>query len=661
MDSQSWLHRIVSAIAITAVLCVAMDGTNLWRALEPPVAGALGKSQLDRSSGGRERVPYAFAQSEQNNLIRNPSVERNLRGWDPFTYGDTLVVEYGRDETVAADGDASLKLSIVDSSRIESPESAYWIYRLQVDASWAGKSLSVSCEAMASNLALSLGLAIEFWRDGSFLANSRDEPLPPAEGWVHHEIDGVMVPSGATEIRIIGLTTVDRAGTTGDAWFDHFVLSESSNGNATPESGSPTPLDLPPFASPVASPIAESSIATPLVVGADTTTATPIMEPTSTPTSPPTETLTQLPTTAPPSTPYPASPISTQSAVTEDSQMFRGDPAHTGQQPGPGILASPDHLWRVRTNGKITSSPAVVDGVLFVGSYDSYVYALDAESGERRWRFKTGGEVASSPAVSAGMVYIGSNDGNLYALDADTGDEVWRAEIGPVVSAPTVADKVVYVGSWDGNLYAFNAATGAEQWRFATGAEVFSSPAVAGGVVYGAGIDGVLHAVDAETGDERWQRKLTSEYSSPAVADGTVYIGGTDGVLFALSAETGQERWKVSTGAQIGSSPAVGDGAIYIGSDDAFLYCVDAATGDVRWSYNSGGEIFSSPAIADGTVYVGNLDGFIFALDQESGQERWKLDVSDPIYSSPAVVGGAVFVGTEGGVYAIGASTGERS
>ena len=48
------------------------------------------------------------------------------------------------------------------------------------------------------------------------------------------------------------------------------------------------------------------------------------------------------------------------------------------------------------------------DGVVYVGSVDHHVYALDAETGELLWRYETGAGVFSSPAVSDGVVYVGS-------------------------------------------------------------------------------------------------------------------------------------------------------------------------------------------------------------------------------------------------------------
>ncbi len=47
----------------------------------------------------------------------------------------------------------------------------------------------------------------------------------------------------------------------------------------------------------------------------------------------------------------------------------------------------------------------------------------------------------SSPAVSDGIVYIGSMDGNMYALDANSGNVVWKTEtLGPIENSPSVSN-----------------------------------------------------------------------------------------------------------------------------------------------------------------------------------------------------------------------------
>jgi outer membrane protein assembly factor BamB len=163
-----------------------------------------------------------------------------------------------------------------------------------------------------------------------------------------------------------------------------------------------------------------------------------------------------------------------------------------------GIVYFPDdgNLYALNANtgsklwshsvGTIDSSPAVAEGVVYIGSYSSKeVSAFNASTGAKLWSYKTGGAVESSPTVVSGVVYFASDDGNLYALNGSTGAKLWSHGIGgPTESSPAVADGVVYIGSYDHNVYALDASTGAELWSYATGGQVASSPAVVNGVVY---------------------------------------------------------------------------------------------------------------------------------------------------------------------------------
>ncbi|MGB9963218.1 PQQ-binding-like beta-propeller repeat protein (plasmid) [Halobacterium sp. MBLA0001] len=73
------------------------------------------------------------------------------------------------------------------------------------------------------------------------------------------------------------------------------------------------------------------------------------------------------------------------------------------------------------------------------------MYALDAESGERRWTFETARGLRTGPAVASGTVYVRNTDGVLYAVNAADGTEQWRLEMdGPTGSAPTVVGDTVY-------------------------------------------------------------------------------------------------------------------------------------------------------------------------------------------------------------------------
>ena len=78
----------------------------------------------------------------------------------------------------------------------------------------------------------------------------------------------------------------------------------------------------------------------------------------------------------------------------------------------------------------VDSAPAVADGVVYFGSDDRNIYALDAANGKLIWRYETNHWVTTSPAVANGVLYIGGHDSNVYALDAASGELIWRYETG---------------------------------------------------------------------------------------------------------------------------------------------------------------------------------------------------------------------------------------
>ncbi len=349
-------------------------------------------------------------------------------------------------------------------------------------------------------------------------------------------------------------------------------------------------------------------------------------------------------------------------AAASAQQMFRGDPAHTGVYQGQGPRQLKGVKWTFRTGAAVVSSPALADGVLYVGSDDTNLYAIDAANGEKKWAFATGGLVRSSPAVAEGTVFFESYDGVFYALDAASGTLRWkldlpgerkfeakglhggrpRAQTIPdfwdfFLSSPTVVGRYVYFGSGDGNVYAVDAQTGQVRWKFATGNVVHSSPAVVDGTVFVGSWDTFLYAIDAASGREKWRFKTGEDevnfnqvgiQSSPAVVDGVVYFGCRDGHLYALDAASGQEKWRFRTKPSwINTSPAIEGGLAYVGNPIPGIFrAVDLATGQERFHFDAKFLIFSSPALTvDGMAYFGALNGKLYALDARTGAPAWEF------------------------------------
>ena len=306
-------------------------------------------------------------------------------------------------------------------------------------------------------------------------------------------------------------------------------------------------------------------------------------------------------------------------------------------------------LWSFATGFWVCcGAPAVANGAVYAGSVDGNLYALNASTGAKLWSFaavNTSGGGYSSPAVVNGIVYVASWEtpdsgwpGHVYALDGSAGAMLWTFAVGESPTWPmpdlAVANGVVYAsGSGDGNLYALDASTGAELWSYAAGGRV-QSPAVANGVVYVGSADGNVYALNASTGAKLWSYATGGQVveTSPAVASAVVYVG-TDRSVYALNANTGAKLWSYATSGYL-SSPAVANGVVYVGNSDGTngnVYALNANTGAKLWSYTAGGVVWS-PVVVDGVVYFssdvgGQGNGIVYAFGLPTGADL-QLQVS---------------------------------
>jgi len=292
------------------------------------------------------------------------------------------------------------------------------------------------------------------------------------------------------------------------------------------------------------------------------------------------------------------------------------------------------------------STPSVANGMVYVASRDSSLYALDATTGQLVWKYRTGNSVFSSPAVANNVVYFGSTDHNIYALDAHTGTLIWKytANDAFAYASPTVASGVVYIGS--SALYALDASTGALLWKFPTQGVTFTTPAVVNGIVYFESTDGSLYAVEAATGLLIWQDIINDleTHTSPAVANGMVYIGSA-GYMLAFDASTGEGRWGYQTSAFHVSAPAVANGVVYFTSfwNPYGVYALNADTGELLWNYPGVGH--NAVAIANGVIYAISWDDHhVYALDASTGALLWKNAVAFRSDGSPVVANGELYI-----------------
>jgi outer membrane protein assembly factor BamB len=110
--------------------------------------------------------------------------------------------------------------------------------------------------------------------------------------------------------------------------------------------------------------------------------------------------------------------------------MFRNSLDHSGVYPDSSSGIYGGVSWRKQTGGAVRSSPTVADGVVFIGSSDGNLYALDANTGHEKWKFSADSAVASSAAVASGLVFLSSYKGTFYAVNFADGRLLWKTQFG---------------------------------------------------------------------------------------------------------------------------------------------------------------------------------------------------------------------------------------
>ena len=312
-------------------------------------------------------------------------------------------------------------------------------------------------------------------------------------------------------------------------------------------------------------------------------------------------------------------------------------------------------IWSFTAEDEIRSTPAVANGVVYVGTYDNNLYALDAQNGEFVWKFPATDGLGASPCAYGDMVFVGSSDNYLYAVQAKNGRMAWSCETGGAIySSPQVDFDHVFFGSDDGHVYAVNAPSGRVAWKVEAHSPVRSTPLVGSEAIYFGTEGGYVFCIDL-TGKMKWQfQARRAVTSSPALADDLIVIGSLDATVYAIDAGTGWAVWRFRTRRSIVSSPIIHNGVVYIGSSDGNLYALDLDSGRKLWSFETEGQVPGRPAIFENAVYFGSTDGHIYSVGLKRGRLRWRFDTQSQVIGSPTIANGIVYVGaTNHTIYAL--------
>jgi outer membrane protein assembly factor BamB len=304
--------------------------------------------------------------------------------------------------------------------------------------------------------------------------------------------------------------------------------------------------------------------------------------------------------------------------------------------------------------------PIVADGILYTGSGNGTLYAVNVQTGEKIWSADGFSQLENSGAVAGDTLVIGGYDQRMRALDRRSGEVLWSFNtVFPVQASPLIIDDGVYVAT-DHALYALDLLTGKLQWQTPTGNEgaYMGPPAYEAGIIYTTSGKSLL-AVDSTSGKEIWRSEHSDMFTAPAVANGLIYVGNFDGYFYAFDQKNGTEKWKVHSGGLFWAGPAVEGNTVYAGNDD-LIYALNAQTGDQIWQFQMAGNSVSEPMVSDGVVYVSDSSHefprgprHLYALDAKSGEQLWAFEAVATFMPTPALDKDTIYVTTTGEVLAL--------
>jgi outer membrane protein assembly factor BamB len=282
-------------------------------------------------------------------------------------------------------------------------------------------------------------------------------------------------------------------------------------------------------------------------------------------------------------------------------------------------------LWR-RNLGPMSGVPLATRAIVYVGTDEGVLYALDAHSGAVKWQYTAKGAILRPPVIAGDQLLFSTDNNHVISLDRDSGKWRWQYDRETPEeftlrghAGVTVEGERCYSGFADGHVVALTLARGEVVWvRSLAGdqkkfVDVDTTPVVRNGVVYAASAAGGLYGLDAGDGTERWH--VAIEGASQLIADEAhLYAAAAETGLMALDF-AGHLLWRQGFHrAGDPGRPVVDGDYLFLSVSERGLYIVDKRDGSLLQSFNPGPGVSTTTTLAHNHAYFMSNGGILYAM-----------------------------------------------
>jgi outer membrane protein assembly factor BamB len=292
-----------------------------------------------------------------------------------------------------------------------------------------------------------------------------------------------------------------------------------------------------------------------------------------------------------------------------------------------GVNSKGEQVFDYKMETAVDAIPMIHDSTLYIGRIDGFLCAISLSKQDTLWTFETRGQISASPNRirfdHRDAIIVGSYDNYLYCIDAKNGKEIHRIESGYYINgAVAQSHNYIVFGGCDGWVRVVECVSGVQTDSLDVVTYIPASLAIHNNQCYIADHSGNLYEIELQKGKITSSKKIIesqdeggSFVSVPAVSEKMVYVVSDDRHLCAIHRKEGAIAWKYLLKGITGeSSPVVCKDKVLVCTKTGIVSIHNAKTGDLLWEYDTGEQIYASPAVIYGCFYILTCKGTLFCF-----------------------------------------------